>query len=121
MRSLNAGGWVPSVPEGSGGKTSFTAEADLQPTTAFFWRARAVQGTATGPWSDTFKFKSKLVGFIRNGELYDPLIHGVTVGQVVGSATFLDGQGINRSAIRVLLQQSFNQLVKIVWHRIHQS
>ena len=82
------------VPEGSGGKTSFTVESDLQPTTAFFWRARAIQGTATGPWSDTFKFKSKLVGFSRAGELYDPLIHGETVGTIVGSATFLPGQGL---------------------------
>jgi hypothetical protein len=82
------------VPEGSGGKTSFTVESDLQPTTAFFWRARAIQGTATGPWSDTFKFKSKLVGFNRAGELYDPLIHGETIGTIVGSATFLPGQGL---------------------------
>lgn len=82
------------VPEGAGGKTSFTVEADLQPTTVFYWRARAVQGSSTGPWSDTFKFKSRLVGFSRPGELYDPLIHGETVGQIVGSATFLQGQGL---------------------------
>jgi hypothetical protein len=82
------------VAEGSGGKTSWTAEADLQPTTVFMWRARAIQGTATGPWSDTFKFKSKLVGFMRAGELYDPLIHGETVGQIVGSATFVPNKGI---------------------------
>jgi hypothetical protein len=81
------------VPEGTG-KTSFTVDADLQPTTVFFWRARAIQGSATGPWSDTFKFKSKLVGFIRAGELYDPLIFGETVGQLVGSTTFVPGQGI---------------------------
>lgn len=81
------------VAEGTGGKTSFTVEADLQPTTVFFWRARAIQGTATGPWSDTFQFKSKLVGFNRAGELYDPLIHGVTVGEVVGSVTFIPGEG----------------------------
>lgn len=82
------------VPEGSGGKTSFTVETDLQPTTVFFWRARAVQGSATGPWSETFQFKSRLVGFNRPGELYDPLIHGETVGQIVGSATFLPNQGV---------------------------
>ena len=82
------------VPEGGGGKTSFTVESDLQPTTVFFWRARAVQGTATGPWSDTFQFKSRLVGFNRPGELYDPLIHGETVGQVVGNATFIPNKGI---------------------------
>ena len=83
----------PGVAEGSG-KTSFTPDADLQPTTLFYWRARAVQGTATGPWSDVFTFKSKLVGFNRPGELYDPLIHGETVGTIVGSATFLPGQGL---------------------------
>jgi len=31
---------------------------------------------------------------MRAGELYDPLIHGETVGLIVGSATFLPGQGI---------------------------
>jgi len=82
------------VAEGSSGKTSWTPETDLQPTTLFYWRVRALQGTATGPWSDTFTFKSKLVGFSRGGELYDPLIHGETVGEVVGSATFIPGKGI---------------------------
>ena len=82
------------IAEGSGGKTSFTVESDLQPTTMFFWRARAIQGTATGPWSETFQFRSKLVGFNRPGELYDPLIHGETVGTPVGSTTFVPGKGI---------------------------
>jgi hypothetical protein len=82
------------VAEGTGGKTSWTPDTDLQPTTAFYWRARAVQGTSTGPWSEAGKFKSKLVGFIRAGELYDPLIHGETVGTIVGSATFIPGKGI---------------------------
>jgi hypothetical protein len=81
------------VAEGSGGKTSFTAESDLQPTTRFYWRARAIQGTTTGPWSETFEFKSKLVGFNRAGELYDPLIHGETVGEIVGSVSFIPGKG----------------------------
>lgn len=94
IRGFDAQVGKTGVAEGTGGKTSFTVEADLQPTTAFFWRARAVQGSATGPWSETFKFKSKLVGFMRAGELYDPLIHGETVGQIVGSATFLPGQGL---------------------------
>jgi hypothetical protein len=110
--------WVPGfaatvsktgVPESSGGTTSFTVEQDLQPTTLFYWRARAVQGTATGPWSSTGRFKSKLVGFNRAGELYDPLIHGETVGEVVGSASFLPGQGLQlntgTSFVRYLLPQ----------------
>ena len=82
------------VAEGSNGKTSWTPESDLQPTTVFYWRARAIQGSTAGPWSETFQFKSKLVGFIRAGELYDPLIHGETVGTIVGSATFLPGRGL---------------------------
>ena len=98
------------VPEGTGGTTSYTVETDLQPTTLFFWRARAVQGAATGPWSATARLKSKLVGFSRAGELYDPLIHGESVGQVVGPATFLPGRGIQldtgTSYVKYLLAQT---------------
>ena len=98
------------VVEGSGGKTSYTVEADLQPTTVFYWRARAIQGSATGPWSDTFKFKSRLVGFNRAGELYDPLIHGETVGTIVGSATFIPDKGLRlndgQSHVRYLLPET---------------
>jgi hypothetical protein len=45
-------------------------------------------------WSPTGTFKSKLVGFNRPGELYDPLIHGETVGELVGSTTFIPGKGV---------------------------
>lgn len=82
------------VAEGANGKTSFTPDQDLQPTTVFYWRARAVQGASTSAWSATGRFKSKLVGFNRPGELYDPLIHGETVGTIVGSATFIPGRGL---------------------------
>ena len=95
------------VPEGSGGKTAYTVDADLQPTTVFYWRARAVQGGTSGPWSETSQFKSKLVGFNRAGELYDPLIHGETIGTIVGSATFVPGKGLRlnngQSHVRYLL------------------
>jgi hypothetical protein len=100
------------VPEDSSGKTSWTPDQDLQPTTAFYWRARAVQGTSTGPWSETGKFKSRLVGFNRPGELYDPLIHGDTVGEIVGSGTYIPGRGIQlndgRSYVRYLLPQTIS-------------
>ena len=98
------------VPEGSGGTTSYTVEQDLQPTTLFYWRARAVQGTSTGPWSQTARLKSKLVGFNRAGELYDPLIHGETVGEPIGSTTFVPGRGIQlnngTSYVKYLLPQT---------------
>ena len=82
------------VAEGAGGTTSFTPPQDLQPTTLFYWRARAIQGATTGPWSETGRFRSKLVGFMRAGELYDPLVHGETVGERVGSTTFVPGRGL---------------------------
>lgn len=82
------------VAEGSGGTTSFTPSQDLQPTTVFFWRARAVQGSTTGPWSEAGRFRSKLMGFMRAGELYDPLIHGETVGERVGATAFIPGKGL---------------------------
>jgi hypothetical protein len=98
------------IAEGSGGTTSFSVDTDLQPTTLFYWRARAVQGTTTGPWSSTGRFKSKLVGFNRAGELYDPLIHGETIGEIVGSATFLGERGLQLnnggSYVKYLLAQT---------------
>jgi hypothetical protein len=62
----------------------------------FYWRARAVQGTTTGAWSDTFQFKSKLVGYCRAGELYDPLIFGdkLDCAQFNGQPTFVPGKGL---------------------------
>ena len=87
---VNKGG----VPEGADGRTSFTIDQDLQPTTRFYWRARMTQGNGKSEWTATRKFNSRLVGFVRNGELYDPLIHGETVGTRVGSTNFVLGKGI---------------------------
>jgi hypothetical protein len=82
------------IAEGASGTTSFTPAQELQPTTVFYWRARAVQGSTSGPWSETGRFRTKLVGFMRAGELYDPLIHGETVGERVGSTSFIPGKGL---------------------------
>lgn len=82
------------VPEGAGGKTSVALDADLQPATRYFWRARMVQGSTTSDWSATGSFRSKLVGFNRAGELYDPLIHGETVGTPIGATSFVPGKGL---------------------------
>jgi hypothetical protein len=88
----------PGVPEGSG-TTSFTVDEDLQPTTKLYWRARMTQGTTTSEWSAGASFRTKLMGFSRPGELYDPLIHGATVGQVVGDVTFIPGRGVQLNAV----------------------
>ena len=82
------------VPEG-GGRTSFTVSEDLQPATRMYWRSRVVQGSTASSWSEPAIFRTKLVGYSRAGELYDPLIHGeTTIGTVVGSHTWIPGKGI---------------------------
>lgn len=86
----NTGG----IAEGSEGKTSFSPATELAPTTRYYWRARAVQGTSTGPWSSTSRFRTKISGYNRPGELYDPLSQGLTIGTRVGETTFVAGEGL---------------------------
>ena len=100
------------VAEGTGGKTSYTVAQDLQPTTRFYWRARLVQGSTNSDWSEARSFKTKLEGYNRPGELYDPLIHGETVGQRIGQTTFIPGKGIRldngQSYVKYLLPQTIS-------------
>jgi hypothetical protein len=95
------------VPENGAGKTSFQPDTDLQPTTRYYWRARLVQGSTQSEWSPAMTFRTKLVGYNRPGELYDPLIHGETVGERFGSTDFVAGKGLrinsNTSYVRYLL------------------
>lgn len=81
------------VPEGSG-NTSYTPDFDLQPATRLYWRARASEGNNVSDWTATRSFNTAIVGYNRPGELYDPLMFGVSIGTVVGSTTFISGQGI---------------------------
>lgn len=81
------------VPEGGGGRTSFTVTQDLQPTTRMYWRVRSVQGSTISDWSPVAMFRTKLVGYNLPGQLYDPLVHGETIGTVVGPVTFINGKG----------------------------
>jgi len=98
------------VAEDSSGKTSYAITQDLQPTTRYYWRVRMTQGTTTSDWSDVRNFKTKLEGYSRPGELYDPLIHGETVGVRVGQTTFIPGKGIRldngQSYVKYLLPQT---------------
>jgi hypothetical protein len=82
------------ITEGSSGTTSFTPSADLQPSTRVFWRARMTQGSVTSAWSSSAQFRTRLVGYIRDGELYDPLVHGETIGSRNGSTTFMGARGL---------------------------
>lgn len=81
------------VTEGAG-TTSYTPDFDLQPATRLFWRARVIQGISTSDWTAVRSFNTAIVGYNRPGELYDPLVFGNTIGTVVGSTTFISGQGI---------------------------
>jgi hypothetical protein len=100
----------PGVAEGTGGTTSFTPTTDLQPSTRLFWRARVQEGSSTSPWSATAQFRTKLVGFNRAGELYDPLIHGETIGTRVGNTNFMGTRGLqvatDRSWVRYQLEST---------------
>lgn len=82
------------IAEGANGTTSFTVDVDLQPATRMYWRARMTQGSTTSAWSATSQFRTRVVGFNRAGELYDPLIYGDTLGTRSGSTTFQGSRGI---------------------------
>lgn len=78
------------IAENAAGKTSFTPTEDLQSTTRMYWRARFMQDSATSEWSKVGRFKTRLVGYNKPGELYDPLVHGETVGTPSGNYSFVD-------------------------------
>jgi len=100
------------VAEGSAGTTSFTPTTDLQPSTRMYWRARFQGGSSTSAWSSAARFRTKLVGFSRDGELYDPLVHGETIGARAGSATFMGARGVrldnDRSWVRYQLDSTMS-------------
>jgi hypothetical protein len=82
-----------SVTEASGGKTSVTIDTDLSPSTRYYWRARMVQGGVASDWV-IGKFRTKVGGYNRDGELYDILSDGFTVGERFGNTSFVSGKGI---------------------------
>ncbi len=61
------------------------------------WKVRAVQGTAFGPWSSTFSFRTQPAAYLRTSpfaEIFDPLTNGQTVGQLMGGAVMIPGVGV---------------------------
>jgi hypothetical protein len=98
------------VGEGPDGRTSFTPSSDLQPATRMYWRARVVQGSSSSDWSSPAMFRTKLVGYNRPGELYDPLIHSESIGAISGAHTWIPGRGLRldteRSYVRYQLGEA---------------
>src|SRR4030095_15278462 len=80
---------------GGAGTTSHTIAAELESEQNYQWRARPeYQGTA-GPWAARQAFVSpQSRGYLRGGELYDPLTNGKTIGTIVGPVTFIPGVGV---------------------------
>jgi hypothetical protein len=87
-----------SIPEDADGQTAWTISRPLQSTTRYWWRARVKQGSSTGPWSAPTRFRSRIEGFNRPGELFDPLTNGSTVGALI-NATLLMGQGVRLNSL----------------------
>ena len=89
---------VDNVAEDADGQTSWTVSRPLQATTRYWWRARIKQDTNVGPWSTPTRFRSRVEGFNRAGELFDPLTNGSTVGTAI-NATFVAGQGVRLNSL----------------------
>ena len=89
---------------------SFKVTATLSFRKRHTWRARAEREGAAGPWSTTGSFISAEGGYLRGNEVFDPLYNGATVGEIIGSTTFLPDKGIrleaNTSYVRYLIPQT---------------
>ena len=66
--------------------------SSLVADTRYTWRARATSGTAFGPWSSTFTFRSPLGEGIFGNVVFDSMLNGRTVGKQRGGS-FIIGQG----------------------------
>ena len=99
-----------NIAEGASGRTSWTVSSTLQGTTRYWWRARAVQGSTTGPWSTPTRFRTRLEGYNVAGELYDPLVNGRTIGTPTDVTFVGQGARLNRlgSRITYTLPQTLN-------------
>jgi hypothetical protein len=88
----------------------FTVTATLDFGKRYTWHARAEYQNAAGPWSATASFLAPAGGYNRPGELFDPLVNGETVGEIIGPHTFIPGKGLrldsNESFVRYLLPQT---------------
>jgi hypothetical protein len=97
------------VAENASGRTAFTPAEDLPASTRLYWRARVRQGSASSDWSATGSFRTKAVGFNRPGQLYDPLIHGETLGTPVGTHAFVSGDGLRLDSENAYVRYQLSQ------------
>jgi len=96
---FNAGGTQvynsPLVAAGASGTTSHAVTATLDGDQTYSWQARVEYNGASGPWSGRESFIAPVNdGYIKDGEIYDPLINGKSVGEIHGPVTFIPGVGV---------------------------
>jgi hypothetical protein len=111
------------VREQRGTSLTFAITDNLDVNKLYRYRARAESGTSFGPWSATWSFRTPDIpeGYMRAGELYDPLNNGKTVGAIIGPVTLTpEGARIDdfTGHIRYQLPQTitaaeFSMLVKL--------
>jgi hypothetical protein len=95
---------------GSGSSVSWTPGCTLDFDAPHTWRVRATypaQG-AFGPWSSTANFRSPVGGYVRQGEIYDPLTTGKSAGQAFG-VQFISGVGARFNGHDSRITYQFNE------------
>lgn len=86
-------GCTQTVPGGGGSTVSYTPSCTLEFDQQYAWRVRAVFQARQGPWSPDATFRAPVGGFLNASGVYDPLVNGRTVGEIVGNVTFIQGVG----------------------------
>lgn len=106
-------GCTQTVPGGGGNTVTYSPACGLEFDQTYSWRVRAVFQGRQGPWSAEATFRAPVGGFIRGNEVYDPLVNGRTVGEIVGDVTFIPGVGVRLngfgSHIRYRLPQTLTE------------
>jgi hypothetical protein len=97
MNSTNAVVCTATVGGGSGPSVSWIPSCTLDFDQPHSWRARAVYQVpgelgAAGPWSAAATFRSPIGGYVRENEIFDPLINGRSAGRPQG-VQFISGVG----------------------------
>ena len=73
---------------------TYSVTSDLEFTKDYTWRVRAEYQTRVGPWSGAASFITSVGSYIHTGEVRDVLTNGATVGEIVGSTTYMGASGI---------------------------
>lgn len=93
----DAGGAVvhSALTAAGSGATSYSVPIDLEGDRPYAWSVRTEYQGAVGAWAARAGFVAPTTtGYIRGTELYDPLLNGKSIGNIVGPVTFIPGVGV---------------------------